>query len=521
MLEDFKKSVTEILATENVQEGFRLEQNLSRKIQEGNNDESVNECKKLLAKVKTFIIPYVSSNQFTNIIQRELIRSSMTGVDLKKRIEYKIFSYPESSQDVMRLDILKTLLRNQEIIGNRSIGEWLKEYEQSVNFKRGTSLERDNFLKKNANAQVLRKEESGILLVILDLFDFLKPGFDYREDIKSVEPINEEREEKTITPIARTLTPVSISLSQALEKYKAMGEQLVTSSPIKLKIFPSPVRPSIKNWIADYQQNLGAGRHGMMERGNFLYHSENTKRLTADERQKLAIILKSLDEEEPLDIDAERQEIVFQPTTNHVKADVTSAHVAGDQPRKETAFPRGWQITSDTQYTPHPQPLSRREKEIEERQIPQRPQPDFQERPAMDVSQKVPAMDRGDFRIGVQTQTDNQPRKEASLPRGKQPTTNDQPRKSASWRTRGEQPTTNDLQREVGSRQYEEEMPAEKEQVPTESPFPTQKKAATERRPAGPQPYRILPRKYFGSNGSNDPFKKEPKIDGNVIDLKN
>ncbi|MFA5777572.1 MAG: hypothetical protein WC906_03980 [Parcubacteria group bacterium] len=105
---------------------------------------------------------------------------------------------------------------------------------------------------------------------------------------------------------------IKISLSQAIQKYPQLGEQLVTSSPIKLRIFPQPVRPSIKNWIEDYRSMMGAQRHGMMERGNYVFHSENTKKLNAGDRKKLAEVLRSLDEDVALKVDPDRQEVVFE-----------------------------------------------------------------------------------------------------------------------------------------------------------------------------------------------------------------
>lgn len=105
---------------------------------------------------------------------------------------------------------------------------------------------------------------------------------------------------------------IKIPIYQALQQYPHLGEQAITSSPIKLKIFPQPVRPSIKNWIEDYRQVMGAQRHGMMERGNYLFHSENGKRITPGERKKLAEVLRSLDEDVALKIDPERQEIFFE-----------------------------------------------------------------------------------------------------------------------------------------------------------------------------------------------------------------
>ncbi len=105
---------------------------------------------------------------------------------------------------------------------------------------------------------------------------------------------------------------IEVSIDSILQKFPGIGEQLITSSPIKLKLFPQPVRPSIKNWIEDYRQTMGVQKQGMMERGNYLFHSENTKRLTSGERKKIAEILRSLDEGVTLKIDPERQEVVFE-----------------------------------------------------------------------------------------------------------------------------------------------------------------------------------------------------------------
>jgi len=104
---------------------------------------------------------------------------------------------------------------------------------------------------------------------------------------------------------------ISLPLSQALKKYPQLGEQVMTSNRIQNKVFPDPVRPSIKNWINDYYENLGAEKHGSIERGNYLFHSRNAKGLTAGERQKLGTVLKALDENMPLNIDSEKQEVVF------------------------------------------------------------------------------------------------------------------------------------------------------------------------------------------------------------------
>jgi len=109
----------------------------------------------------------------------------------------------------------------------------------------------------------------------------------------------------------KEIKTVRLSLSQALKEYPKLESQQVTNDFLRLRYSEFPSRPTIKNWITDYYQNLGVGSHGIMERGNFLFHSENCKKLTSAERQRLALVFKSLSENMPLVIDAEKQEIVF------------------------------------------------------------------------------------------------------------------------------------------------------------------------------------------------------------------
>lgn len=105
---------------------------------------------------------------------------------------------------------------------------------------------------------------------------------------------------------------ISLSINEAMKKYPKIGEQPITSNPIKLRHFPAPARPSIKNWIADFHDSMGVRKHGTIERGNYLFHSENTKNLNNQERQRLAYVLKSLDENMPLNVDTLNESIVFE-----------------------------------------------------------------------------------------------------------------------------------------------------------------------------------------------------------------
>jgi hypothetical protein len=304
-----------------------------------------------------------------------------------------------------------------------------------------------------------------------------------------------------------------ISLYQALQKYPALGEQLVTAGPIKLKVFPSPVRPSIKNWIADYQQNLGAGRHGMMERGNYLYHSENTKRLTAEERQKLAVILKSLDEEEPVAINPEKQEVIFQPTSDKRTEELRN--------RRTEELKNGQEIFNKTpirqpadqiQESPH-SALSQRERGIESDTDYEMFAPQEKQFPVRQEEKTEPTEEKRGFFSKIfghkeeekeEPEVYVEPREESPIARGQYELSNKQ------YAVSNEQPTpkfeVHKLEPQQRVQEPVNEPPANRPDIP-----PAVKKG-------GPQPFRISPRRYFGN--SNNIAKREPKINGNTVDLR-
>ena len=103
----------------------------------------------------------------------------------------------------------------------------------------------------------------------------------------------------------------SLSITDALLKFPKISDQLLTKNYIKSPGFLEPVRPSVKNWISDFRENMGSIKHSPMDRGNFLFHSANCKGLSASERQKLGLVLRSLDEQSLLTINPTSETIVF------------------------------------------------------------------------------------------------------------------------------------------------------------------------------------------------------------------
>ncbi|MCX6763639.1 MAG: hypothetical protein NTZ97_02805 [Candidatus Moranbacteria bacterium] len=137
---------------------------------------------------------------------------------------------------------------------------------------------------------------------------------------------------------------VNLPIVEALKKYPQLGEQLITNDKITLKSFPDPVRPSVKNWIADYTFNLGYEYHDQLTRSHYLFQEKNTIKLSEDERRKLAMVLKALDEKSPISVDENRKEIFFMEHGTHNMEHGTSntEHVTHSiEPRKEATPPRG------------------------------------------------------------------------------------------------------------------------------------------------------------------------------------
>ncbi len=111
---------------------------------------------------------------------------------------------------------------------------------------------------------------------------------------------------------------VQIPIKKALKLYPKLESQTLTGSPIISKPFLKPVNPTIKNWLTIYEELMGVGKKGAIDRGNFLFHSEATKNLPTEERQKLAQVFKSADEDSNLKIDTIQGKIIFSIASGEI-----------------------------------------------------------------------------------------------------------------------------------------------------------------------------------------------------------
>ncbi|HFC76678.1 MAG TPA: hypothetical protein ENJ27_00385 [Candidatus Moranbacteria bacterium] len=112
------------------------------------------------------------------------------------------------------------------------------------------------------------------------------------------------------------ISKIKLTLEQALEKYPKIKSQILTEKMINISGRPYPVKATISNWIKDYYSVVGAGNRDIMKRSNYLYNSKNTKFLSNEEKKKLATLIKSLDENSLVNINPEKEEIVFDARQN-------------------------------------------------------------------------------------------------------------------------------------------------------------------------------------------------------------
>lgn len=175
------------------------------------------------------------------------------------------------------------------------------------------------------------------LMAKLDQKDVASVKEYIQKNILTIQPAPKAPEEDEGVSVAKT---VSLPLLDAMAKYQRLSEQNITEDRITVKGESQPVRGSLRNWIRHYRDNMGIRKHSAVERGQFLFQGENTRRLGAPEREKLSVVFRSLEENTPISIDVERQEIVFPEFSENTVKTVESSEQrnAKESPALGTTF---------------------------------------------------------------------------------------------------------------------------------------------------------------------------------------
>lgn len=133
-----------------------------------------------------------------------------------------------------------------------------------------------------------------------------------KKKVFELEPWLLEKDEEEVAQKKETAASYEkLPLLAALAKYAKLSEQQLSREKIRIKSQSEPVRPSLVNWLRSYRDELGVGYHDPVLRAKFLFNSPNCKPLSSEERERLNLVLRSVEDNVPLDIDVRKMEIVF------------------------------------------------------------------------------------------------------------------------------------------------------------------------------------------------------------------
>ncbi len=91
-----------------------------------------------------------------------------------------------------------------------------------------------------------------------------------------------------------------LTLEEAEIKYSDLGRQEISKEDIFDERTGTFVEPTIDNWITNYINYAGSGRHSALERSRYLSNSANVAKLSPEEKECLKKILRSFDEKTKL-----------------------------------------------------------------------------------------------------------------------------------------------------------------------------------------------------------------------------
>ena len=296
---------------------------------QGMSPSSQEKVKNLILRLKIVAFPQLSDEKSAYLFENNLLDFFRLEVPLEAALTEKLFLYPYNVRREVREKLEKAMQNNKQLIGAFPIGAWIREFDKNFSKATRDSSAIVKFLNENVVARSLPSQEKQVLKKILHAYDYYLT-YTLPDTGEGLEIIRKSFQKRTLAGMgsqesqpplffstSKNLPQKTIekkSLQEALKNMSGLGEQAITSFPIKLAQFDQPVRPSIKNWLHDYTSQLGQERHSSVERMRYLFSSENGKNLSSPDREKLAIILKSFDEDVPLPIDAGRQEVVFEIT---------------------------------------------------------------------------------------------------------------------------------------------------------------------------------------------------------------
>lgn len=134
----------------------------------------------------------------------------------------------------------------------------------------------------------------------------------YFAELKTQKPEIDTTKWKAVEePTETSKNKVEMTYQQALKKFPKIFRQYITQKEIILKGSNKPLPPTLKNWLSAYLQEIGPPPHEPFERSQFLFHNQNTKTLSQEERNILAYVLKIVDENAVVHVNTDTFQLVL------------------------------------------------------------------------------------------------------------------------------------------------------------------------------------------------------------------
>jgi len=289
-----------------------------------------------------------------DLFQSSLVKAFRISIDIKNRFAIKMNLTPDVFWPETAQLFVEAILKNEEKLGGHPIvvwGEnkevpptlsnWLRDYNRIYGVDRHEKIITHRYLTENPNVRSLKQEDQILLLKILKFYEELKfpsqkqiqealeKALDqYAQDNGNIydEIIGDISEgDRTFESVEDQLKLNSddyldSDIEDLIRKFPKVADQLISEQSIQLLFNGEWVKPVVSNWLADYRAYAGAGNHEINERSDFLMRSPNVQKLNVSERERLALLLRSYDEQYPLPFSVARQEILFErvkmPTNN-------------------------------------------------------------------------------------------------------------------------------------------------------------------------------------------------------------
>ena len=143
---------------------------------------------KLAAYLKLMAIICLDNNTVLDLVQNHYLDSLEAGIDMNERMNGKMYSIPTLAWTEYITQLIHALKQNTQQIGSQpivikganeqtqpTVRNWLADYDQTYGPDKQTSIQREDYLARNPNAQLLNEQEKAKLRNVLQFYDNLKP----------------------------------------------------------------------------------------------------------------------------------------------------------------------------------------------------------------------------------------------------------------------------------------------------------------------------------------------------------